>query len=665
MSEQTPAVDATQIGAASSDGVGVVDGAEYAYANDALAAVHGREHGGDLIGQAWADLYAPEDPSAPARDLLDRARDAGEWSGRVSGRRPGGDEVPLDLTLRSTEGGVVCVARDLTDRLERERELDRYETILDTVDDGVYVLDEDLRVDTANGRFFELLAAFGFSREEVREMHAHDLVVDEDERAQLEAAIEQAIEREPHTGSFEMSAETPDGDEIVCESRFRLYPEPEGEHRGCIGILRDVTDRTERERRLERQRDELDTLNRINELLLVVSRDLFESPEQGAIEQTVCDRLADSDLYQFAWIGTPEVGSDRLVPDVSAGVDCDYVASITVTTDESETGRGPAGRAFRSGEVQVSHDVATDPTFEPWREAALDRDVRSAAAVPLTYDGTTYGVLAVYADRPLAFSRREQRGFEILGEAIGYAINATRTRQLLFAERVVELELRLTAPNELVVEAAERLGCRLSLEGYVATGDESWLLYFALSGAEADRFIDVAGPEAAVEVVRSDGDGSERIVAIRTRSQLLDSIGALGGRVTGGTIDDGRGTFVVEIPQSTDVREFVEQARSSYPGTELLAKREHERSVERLAWLCDDTVDLTDRQRQALEAAHHAGYFEWPRESTAEDVADLLDIARPTLQAHLRKAEQELVAAFIAAGSGPANREAKSPLTDR
>ncbi len=51
-----------------------------------------------------------------------------------------------------------------------------------------------------------------------------------------------------------------------------------------------------------------------------------------------------------------------------------------------------------------------------------------------------------------------------------------------------------------------------------------------------------------------------------------------------------------------------------------------------------------DRQREAIEAAYRAGYFDWPRESTAEDVAEALDIAAPTLHAHLRKAQATLLA---------------------
>jgi len=52
--------------------------------------------------------------------------------------------------------------------------------------------------------------------------------------------------------------------------------------------------------------------------------------------------------------------------------------------------------------------------------------------------------------------------------------------------------------------------------------------------------------------------------------------------------------------------------------------------------------DLTDRQSEVSDAAYRAGYFNWPRDSIAEEVADSPGIASATLHAHLRKAEETL-----------------------
>jgi predicted DNA binding protein len=52
---------------------------------------------------------------------------------------------------------------------------------------------------------------------------------------------------------------------------------------------------------------------------------------------------------------------------------------------------------------------------------------------------------------------------------------------------------------------------------------------------------------------------------------------------------------------------------------------------------------FTDRQWAALSAAYHGGYFDWPRGSTAEEVADAMGVSSPTFHNHLRKAQRALL----------------------
>jgi PAS domain S-box-containing protein len=643
MSELSVAIDGTDVAAASMDGVGMIGGTEYTAANDVLASVHGYETSRELVGREWARLYSTED-DVTADELLAQVREEGEWRGRALGHRRNGDRVPVELSMRATDD-IVCFVRDITKRREHEQELDRYETILSTVKDGVYVVDENFCFSFVNRGLCEMTE---LTQEELIGRPVIDLFEYDDEIAAVEKVRQRVIEGDTSIGTMQGTLQTSEGRRML-EARFRLHPEPDGEFRGSIGVVRDVTDREEREQRLERQRDELDTLNRINELLLAVVRSLFESPTDEDIEQTVCSRLADSDLYQLAWVGKPGIGNDRLVPDAVAGVADERIESITVTTDESETGHGACGRAFRTGGIQITEDIGTDPMFEPWRQAAVDRDVRSAAAVPLTYEGTTYGILAVYAARPLGFSRREQRGFAILGEAIGYAINASKTRQLLFAEQVVELEFDLAGAETFLFEASADLGCSISCDSYVATSNGDWLLYLTVIGDGAERFVDTAArDERVLTVTQIESSEAGQSVCLTMSSSLLDTITAAGSTLTAASTDSGDGRITVEVPQSTDIRTFVAQIQTTYPDATVVSRTNHERSITGNTWLNEDGGPaLTDRQHQALEAAFRAGYFEWPRESSAAEVSSLLDISRPTFQAHLRKAENELLSLFF------------------
>ncbi|GCF15519.1 hypothetical protein Harman_34540 [Haloarcula mannanilytica] len=56
-----------------------------------------------------------------------------------------------------------------------------------------------------------------------------------------------------------------------------------------------------------------------------------------------------------------------------------------------------------------------------------------------------------------------------------------------------------------------------------------------------------------------------------------------------------------------------------------------------------DRAKLTERQREVLGRAHEMGYFEHPREATAGDVADALDISTSTFTEHLAAAQRKLL----------------------
>lgn len=56
---------------------------------------------------------------------------------------------------------------------------------------------------------------------------------------------------------------------------------------------------------------------------------------------------------------------------------------------------------------------------------------------------------------------------------------------------------------------------------------------------------------------------------------------------------------------------------------------------------------LTNRQREAAAAAFELGYYDVPREGSVQEVADRLGCAPGTASEHLRKVEQQAVAAML------------------
>jgi predicted DNA binding protein len=55
------------------------------------------------------------------------------------------------------------------------------------------------------------------------------------------------------------------------------------------------------------------------------------------------------------------------------------------------------------------------------------------------------------------------------------------------------------------------------------------------------------------------------------------------------------------------------------------------------------TDGLSARQREVFELARQEGYYTWPREISATELAESLDISKATLLEHLRKAEVKLL----------------------
>ena len=58
-----------------------------------------------------------------------------------------------------------------------------------------------------------------------------------------------------------------------------------------------------------------------------------------------------------------------------------------------------------------------------------------------------------------------------------------------------------------------------------------------------------------------------------------------------------------------------------------------------------------------MDAAYHSGFFEWPRDTSGEEVAASLDVSPPTFHQHLRKAERKLFESLLSAPMGETGAE--------
>jgi predicted DNA binding protein len=366
---------------------------------------------------------------------------------------------------------------------------------------------------------------------------------------------------------------------------------------------------------------------------------LAEASTRDGVERRACDALAEGDAYAFAWVARYSGGALR---------DERHAGAADATLDAS-VDAGAVADALASGEVRVTDDVRGDAAFADWRAVADAAGFSAAAVVPVDDRETRYGVLAVGVDGEI--SDRERALLADLGRRVGRAVTVVQQRQLLLADAVLELAFETTGEASFFAAAAAEHGCTFELDG-VVPGEAGTLLYFVrLSGASAEAVLSWAADHPAVadgRLVRDYGDESLLELAV-SGADVAKTLTDRGASVRELTATPAEQRVVVDVTTDTDVRSLVAAVTDAFPDAQLVSKRERDRPDETAAaFRASLHESLTDKQASVLRAAYHAGYFEWPRGSTAEELADAIGITSPTLHNHLRRAQQKLLTAFFA-----------------
>jgi len=92
------------------------------YANSAFAKMMRFERASAMIGKNWQEIYDERDVALLEDHIRDSLKEKGKWSEQVSLSRRDGSRIPVEMTITlMPEGGVVSVARDISERLRAER----------------------------------------------------------------------------------------------------------------------------------------------------------------------------------------------------------------------------------------------------------------------------------------------------------------------------------------------------------------------------------------------------------------------------------------------------------------------------------------------------------------------------------------------------------------
>jgi len=239
-------------------------------ANRAMAEMLGYEEA-ELLGMTPEAFVEPADVErgrTVVEGLVDGSLEPPQTF-EVLFRTADGEAVPCEanVTMLTDEDGefrgTVGVVRVITERKERERELEEYETIVKTAPDGIFVLDEEGTLVRGNRTGAEMT---GYELDELVGEHFSTLVsegvLDGGVADRYGRLIEELLsgEVDRQKAKFETTMTPLDGGELTCEIHIALLPEENGDFRGTVGIVRDITDRKAIEEALRDERDRLSAL---------------------------------------------------------------------------------------------------------------------------------------------------------------------------------------------------------------------------------------------------------------------------------------------------------------------------------------------------------------------------------------------------------------------
>jgi predicted DNA binding protein len=216
---------------------------------------------------------------------------------------------------------------------------------------------------------------------------------------------------------------------------------------------------------------------------------------------------------------------------------------------------------------------------------------------------------------------------------------------------VVEVEFTTDDTDYPFVALSDAEDCIVDLAEMIPRSDDAYAEYFTIEDADPHDVLDHANDADTADVTlvepHDDGGLFEFLITDSCPASHLAALGALPHTIHA---TDGNGRITAEIPPQYDPATIIETFLDANPTIDFAAKRTRNTLTARLTdttneHLLDDA--LTDRQRYVLETALEHGYYDWPRDTTGEALADELNITPATFAEHIRHAERAILTTLL------------------
>jgi len=374
----------------------------------------------DAMGQSM-ERFVPARYHATHREQISQFGAAGATKRTMAGRqamyarRTSGEEFPIEASISQVETSgeklFTVIVRDITERRRAEEVREWLAAVVESSDDAIISKTLSGTITAWNSGAEKL---FGYPSAEVLGKSIEMLLPPD--RAGEETEILARIGRGERVQHFETVRVRKDGRRIDVSATISPIQDSNGIIMGASKIARDISER-------KRAECALRSLSDCNESLM-------RATDESTLLQRICDLVVNVGGYRMAWVGYAVHDEKKTVRAAAfAGHEVGYLDTLHMTWADEERGRGPTGTTIRSGKARVCYDIATDPSFAPWREEALRRGYRSSMVLPLKSGSEVLGAISIYATEVRAFDAAEQHLLEELSNNLSYGITALRARQ--------------------------------------------------------------------------------------------------------------------------------------------------------------------------------------------------------------------------------------------
>lgn len=398
----------------------------------------------------------------------------------------------------------------------------------------------------------------------------------------------------------------------------------------------------EKHKQLRNERQHLDYVNDLNEQLRSVHHALVDADSRSEVYASVVNSLTEIDDFLGAWIGYTDRKREEIIPVEVAGIPDWYLAEMDFDLNSLQPHL--SAQVSMSGQPDAISNIALELKNAPaWRKEAVDYGVRSLAAIPIKYDGVSFGVMVVESQNSSRFDTQTVGVLSEIGLLTGFALNAISQQQSLMNEGSVEMEFDMTGEVGVLSSIAQMLGTNVLVHNVVPTADDSYLIHCGVADAtiSVSEFVEAASSHRSVTDV-DDIYGEPILFEVTVSGESIPT--KLGGRGVNArelvAKADGSYRFKLTVPPELPQTRFVDEVKDHFPNAEIEG-HEASSSEYTVPWNTILGDVLTEIELDTLRTAYVRGYF-LTEGDTGTEIAESLGITQSGFSKRIRRSQQKL-----------------------